>query len=83
MRTIIIILLAFTFGILVAGIRMTDDPKEDTMLKLKRVNDGTVLFVPYDNIRPYDVGDVFYDVDSKYMVIEIVKSSSRRTPVLR
>lgn len=73
MKTLFIVILSFTFGILIAGIRMTDDKKTDEVLKIKRVSDGVVLFVPKDDDFPYKVGDLFEDRKNTELGLVIVE----------
>lgn len=48
-------------GLVVASIRMTDDRQGTDKLKLKRISDGTVFFVPQDSEKPYAVGDIYFE----------------------
>jgi len=83
---IIIICLFVGYKIGRAGIRMVDDPKP-VMMKLKDVNDGTVMWSARTDSLNYEIGDIIKDPDrtvsngtfsmiregNKYVIIQIKK----------
>lgn len=59
MKTILVFFFAFFFGVIFGGVRMTDDKTNTERLKVKRVSDGIIRFVPKDDDFPYAVGDIY------------------------
>ncbi len=75
MKAFILLMFGFLFGMVIAGIRMTDDKKSNEILKVKRINDGVVSFIPKDDDFPYSIGDMYEDrknTDVGLMVIQYV-----------